>query len=98
MLVSGEGLLSVSDKLLSEGKGWVELWLTSGNDLSLAAVLLASDLLGRHKSSLLGLDLGHWLGALVLGSSRIHLRSRVLGNAIDGAVAGHFELKSVQKV
>jgi len=33
VLVSGEGLLSVSDKLLSEGKCWVELWLTSGNDL-----------------------------------------------------------------
>lgn len=61
--------------------------------LSLAAVLLASDLLGGDESSLLGLDLGHWLGALVLRSSRIHLRSRVLGDAIDGAVAGHFELK-----
>lgn len=33
MLVSGEGLLSVSDQLLSEGKSWVELGLTSGNDL-----------------------------------------------------------------
>jgi len=33
VLVSGEGLLSVSDKLLSDGKSWVELWLTSSNDL-----------------------------------------------------------------
>lgn len=66
--------------------------------LSLAAVLLASDLLGGDESSLLGLDLGHWLGALVLRSSRIHLRSRVLGDAIDGAVAGHFELKSVKSL
>ena len=69
-----------------------------GSYLSLAAVLVASDLLGGDESGLLGLDLGHWLGSLVLRSSRIHLRSRVLGDAIDGAVAGHFELKSVYKV
>lgn len=97
VLVLGEGFLSVSDELLSEGKSWVELGLTSGNDLSLAAVLLASDRLGGDESSLLGLDLGHWLGALVLSSSRVHLRSRVLGDAIDGAVTGHFELKSPYK-
>jgi hypothetical protein len=33
VLVLGEGFLSVSDELLSEGKSWVELGLTSGNDL-----------------------------------------------------------------
>ena len=65
--------------------------------LSGTAVLLATNSLGGDKGSLLGLDLGHWLGSLVLGSSRIHLRSRVLGDAIDGAVAGHFGLKSVNK-
>ena len=65
--------------------------------LSGTAVLVTADGLGGDEGSLLGLDLGHWLGSLVLGSSRIHLRSRVLGDAIDGAVAGHFGLKSVNK-
>jgi len=89
-LVLGERLLPVSVDLASDSESGVVLGRAFGSNLSGSSVLISLDSLGDDSGGFFGLDLGDGLGALVLGTSSVHLGARVLGHtAGQETVAGH---------